>query len=94
MASGEGQAMVEYIKSKAAVVGTTFFMVSLLDCMGTDGKAGIVKAAACLGCSMQASYGLVSVMRKVGTVILTNLTPAAVGKIVALATVCLIANLM
>jgi len=94
MASGEGQGMVEYIKSKSAIVGTAFFMGSLLDCMGMDGKAGFVKTAACLGCSVQAGYGLVSVMQSVGTVILTNLTPAAVGKIVALATVCLIANLM
>jgi hypothetical protein len=94
MASGEGQAMVEYIKSKAAVVGAVFFLGTLLDCMGSVGKAGFVKAAACLGCSWQAGYGLVSIMQRVGTVMLTNLTPAVVGKLVTVGFVCLIANLM
>jgi hypothetical protein len=93
MESGEGQAMVEYVKQKAALVGTVIFLGSFLDCLGSDGK-GLVKAAACLGCGATAGEGMFFFFANAGKAWVVNMTPALAGKLFAVAAVCIIAGLM
>jgi hypothetical protein len=93
MESGEGQAMVEYVKQKASLAGTIIFLGTFLDCVSPDG-ANLTKAAACLGCGAVAGHGIWSTFLSAGRVTLTNVTPGFAGRLFAVAAVCIVAGLM
>ncbi len=94
MESGEGQAIVEYLRQKQAIVGAGFFVFSLYDCLGEGGRGGFVKVAACLGCAASAGDGAAATLRNVGRVTLTNMTPGLAGKLLGTAAICIAASLM
>lgn len=94
MESGEGQAIVEYLRQKQAIVGAGFFVFSLYDCVGKEGTGGFIKVAACLGCAASAGEGAASTLRNVGRVTLTNMTPGLAGKLLGIAAICLAASIM
>ena len=93
MESGEGVAIVEYLKQKQAIIGAGVFVFSLYDCLGDKGAGGFLKVAACLGCTASAADGVAGTFRNIGRVTLTNITPSFAGKLLGVTVVCLIASL-